>query len=318
VIVYESTVYPGATEEVCVPILEAESGLKWKKDFWVAYSPERVNPGDKTHTIDRVVKIVSGDTPATADLIAQVYGAVIPAGLHRAPDIKTAEAAKIVENVQRDINIALMNELAIIFGRLGLDTGAVLAAAGTKWNFLKFEPGLVGGHCIPVDPYYLTHKAQESGYEPEVILAGRRLNDSMGKYVAEQTVEQIRRVRGAADGAKVLVLGLAFKENVPDLRSSQVPDLCRELEKQGISVYAYDPLAEVGDCLAGTGVCVVDAPETAAPVDAIIVAVRHSAFLDLGMEYFRSLSSDRPVLIDVKGCYSAEEAEEQGIAYWRL
>jgi UDP-N-acetyl-D-galactosamine dehydrogenase len=301
-----------------VPILEAESGLKWKQDFWVAYSPERVNPGDKIHTIDRVVKIVSGDTPATADLLAEVYGAVITAGLHRAPDIRTAEAAKAVENVQRDLNIALMNELSMIFGRLGLDTGAVLEAAGTKWNFLKFEPGLVGGHCIPVDPYYLTHKAQQMGYEPEVILAGRRLNDSMGKYVADQTAEQLLRARGSVARAKVLVMGLTFKENVPDLRSSQVLEICRELEKHEINVYAYDPLAETEGCLVGTGVCFVDAPEAAAPLDAIIVAVRHSAFRDLGMEYFRSLSSDRPVLVDVKGCYSAAEAEDQGIAYWRL
>lgn len=318
VVVYESTVYPGATEEVCVPILEAESGLKWGKDFALGYSPERINPGDRTHTIERVIKIVSGDTTATADLLARMYGAVIPAGIHVAPSIKTAEAAKIIENVQRDLNIALMNELAIIFGRLGLDTRAVLEAAGTKWNFLKFEPGMVGGHCIPVDPYYLTHKAQEIGYRPEVILAGRRLNDSMGKYVAEQTVKQLIRAHARVAGAKVLVMGLTFKEDVSDLRNTQVLQMCRELREYGVVVYAYEPHADLDGHLRTEAIQILDAPEAAAPFDAVVVAVRHSAFRDLGMGYFQGLSTQSPVLIDVRGAYSPEEARERGMGYWRL
>ena len=232
IVVYESTVYPGVTEEECVPVLEEESGLKWKKDFHVGYSPERVNPGDREHTIDKIVKVVAGDTPEITEFLAQLYGSVITAGVHKAPDIKTAEAAKVIENTQRDLNIALMNELSIIFDKMGIDTKAVLEAAGTKWNFLRFDPGLVGGHCIGVDPYYLTFKAQAVGYHPEVILAGRRINDYMGKFVAENTVKKLIKAGKAVKGSKVLILGITFKENISDIRNSKVIDIYNELKRE--------------------------------------------------------------------------------------
>ena len=244
VVVYESTVYPGATEEVCIPLLERESGMKWKQDFFVGYSPERINPGDREHTLTRIVKVVSGDTPATLERVARTYELVITAGVHRASSIAVAEAAKVIENTQRDLNIALMNELALIFHKIGIDTLEVLQAAGTKWNFLPFRPGLVGGHCIGVDPYYLTHKADKLGYHPQVILAGRRINDGMGKYVAEQTVKNLIQSGRNVKGAQVAVLGLTFKENCPDLRNSRVIDIIRELESYGVEVSVHDPLAD--------------------------------------------------------------------------
>ena len=242
-VVFESTVYPGATEEICVPLIERHSGMRWKQDFHVGYSPERINPGDREHTLTRIVKVVSGDTPQTLERVAAMYGSVITAGVHRATSIKVAEAAKVIENTQRDLNIALMNELSLIFHRIGIDTGEVLAAAGTKWNFLPFRPGLVGGHCIGVDPYYLTHKAESLGYHPQVILAGRRINDGMGKYIAEQTVKQMSRAGFPIRGAKVTVLGLTFKEDCPDLRNSKVIDVIQELRTYGVEVHVHDPIA---------------------------------------------------------------------------
>ncbi|RPI44303.1 MAG: nucleotide sugar dehydrogenase, partial [Betaproteobacteria bacterium] len=239
IVVYESTVYPGATEEVCIPVLEKHSGMKWKQDFHVGYSPERINPGDREHTLTRIVKVVSGDDPGTLDKVAALYGAIVKAGVHRASSIKVAEAAKVIENTQRDLNIALMNELAIIFDKIGIDTVVVLEAAGTKWNFLPFRPGLVGGHCIGVDPYYLTHKADKLGYHPQVILAGRRINDGMGKFIAEQTVKHMIRNGSAVKGAHVNVLGLTFKEDCPDLRNSRVIDVIRELQSYGVDVHVH-------------------------------------------------------------------------------
>ena len=245
IVVYESTVYPGATEEVCIPVLERESGMKWKQDFFVGYSPERINPGDKEHTLTKILKIVSGDTPETLDKVAKLYETIIVPGVHRASSIKAAEAAKVIENTQRDLNIALMNELAIIFDKLGIDTSEVLEAAGTKWNFLKFKPGLVGGHCIGVDPYYLTHKAEMLGYHPQVILAGRRINDGMGKFIAEQTIKQMIAGGSYVKGAKVNVLGLTFKENCGDLRNSKVIDIINELKTYGVEVFVTDPAGRV-------------------------------------------------------------------------
>jgi UDP-N-acetyl-D-galactosamine dehydrogenase len=247
-VVFESTVYPGATEEVCIPIIEKHSGLKWKRDFFVGYSPERINPGDKERTVTKIVKVVSGDTPETLERVASVYGSIITAGVYPASSIKVAEAAKVIENTQRDLNIALMNELAVIFQRIGIDTLEVLKAAGTKWNFLPFRPGLVGGHCIGVDPYYLTHKAEMLGYTPQVILAGRRINDSMGKYVAEQTVKQLIANDLPVKGAPIIVLGMTFKENCPDIRNSKVIDVVRELQSFGANVLVHDPIASSAEC----------------------------------------------------------------------
>src|SRR5499426_3732242 len=253
-VVFESTVYPGATEEICVPVLERHSGLVWKRDFFVGYSPERINPGDKEHTLTRIMKVVSGDTPETLERVAVIYGSVVSAGVHRASSIKVAEAAKVIENTQRDLNIALMNELALIFHRVGIDTLEVLEAAGTKWNFLPFRPGLVGGHCIGVDPYYLTHKADRLGYHPQVILAGRRINDGMGKYIAEQTVKQMIRAGFPVKGAHINVLGLTFKENCPDLRNSRVIDVVRELDSYGVDVHVHDPVADAAEAMHEYGV----------------------------------------------------------------
>ena len=316
VVVYESTVYPGVTEEVCVPILEAESGLKWKEDFHVGYSPERVNPGDKKHTIDKIVKVVSGDTPEVAELLKNVYGSVITAGIHVAPNIKTAEAAKVIENTQRDLNIALMNELALIFHRLGIDTRDVLEAAGTKWNFLKFEPGLVGGHCIGVDPYYLTFKAQEVGYHPEVILAGRRINDSMGKFVAESAVKLMIKEGKQILGAKVLIMGITFKENVPDVRNSRVIDIYEELLSFGVKPSVYDPVADREEVKREYGIELLERPEEGAPYDAVIVAVKHDQFRELTPDYFASLCRTKPILLDVKGIYDRERFKD--FILWRL
>ncbi len=321
VVVYESTVYPGLTEEECVPLLEEESGLKWKRDFNVGYSPERVNPGDKEHTIDKIVKVVAGDTPETTEFLAELYGSVITAGIHKAPGIKTAEAAKVIENTQRDLNIALMNELSVIFNKMGIDTKAVLEAASTKWNFLRFEPGLVGGHCIGVDPYYLTFKAQAVGHHPEVILAGRRINDSMGKFVAENTVKQLIKAGKIVEGSKVLILGITFKENIPDIRNTKVVDVYRELEEFGVKVYIYDPFADPEEVKAEHSIELLNNIEQEAPYDAVVVAVKHRPFLEeMDFKKYKSLmpNGNKPVLIDIKGIYDKEKAVKDGFLYWRL
>lgn len=319
IVVYESTVYPGLTEEECVPILEKESGMKWKEDFFVAYSPERVNPGDKHHTIDKIVKVVAGDTPQTTKIVADLYGSVITAGIHIAPDIKTAEAAKVIENTQRDLNIALMNELSIIFNKMGIDTKAVLEAAGTKWNFLRFEPGLVGGHCIGVDPYYLTFKAQAIGYHPEVILAGRRINDYMGKYVAEMTVKKLIKAGKAVKGSKVLILGLTFKENISDIRNTKVIDIYNELREYGVDVYINDPYAYPEDVRNEYGIELLKDIHSNKPYDAVVVAVKHRPFIEeMDFKVYKSIMGENPVLVDVKGLYDKEKAKKEGFLYWRL
>lgn len=318
IIVYESTVYPGLTEEECVPILERESGLKWKRDFFVGYSPERVNPGDKNHTIDKIVKVVAGDTPETTRILAELYGSVIPAGIHIAPDIKTAEAAKVIENTQRDINIALMNELSIIFNKLGIDTKAVLEAAGTKWNFLRFEPGLVGGHCIGVDPYYLTFKAEAVGYHPEVILAGRRINDYMGKYVVEMTVKTLIKAGKPVRGCKVLILGVTFKENISDIRNTKVIDIYKELKDYGVEVFVSDPYAYPEEVKNEYGIELIEDIESNKPYDAVVVAVKHKFFIDMDFNFYKSICNSPPILIDVKGIYDRIKAEKEGFVYWRL
>ena len=319
VVVYESTVYPGVTEDVCVPILEKESGLTFGRDFTVGYSPERINPGDKVHTVERIVKVVSGSTPQTLDLLAEVYGRIVSVGVHRASSIKVAEAAKVIENTQRDLNIALMNELALIFDRLGIDTLEVLEAAGTKWNFLPFRPGLVGGHCIGVDPYYLTYKAQEVGYHPEVILAGRRINDGMGKYVAEKTVKMLIRADRRVSGARVGIFGLTFKENVPDLRNTRVVDIRAELEEYGISVLVHDPLADPREAMHEYGLTLA-ALDDMRELDAAIFAVSHEEYTKLTLEDLRPRFArpDKAILLDIKGMWSQARAEEAGYLHWRL
>jgi len=316
VVVYESTVYPGVTEEVCVPILEKVSGLKYMEEFKVGYSPERVNPGDKEHTIDKVVKVVAGCDEETLELLSAVYGSVIRAGIHRAPNIKTAEAAKVIENTQRDLNIALMNELALICHRMGIDTREVLEAAATKWNFLKFEPGLVGGHCIGVDPYYLTFKAQELGYYPEVILAGRRINDYMGKFVAESAVKLMIKEGKQVLNAKVLILGMTFKENIRDVRNSRVIDIYEELKSFGVRPFVYDPRAIPEEVEREYGIKLLSSPEERAPYDAVIVAVKHNEFRTLTPEFFRKISVSRPIILDVKGIYDKDKFKD--VTFWRL
>ncbi|MBN1843526.1 MAG: nucleotide sugar dehydrogenase [Deltaproteobacteria bacterium] len=320
VVVYESTVYPGVTEDICVPILETESGLSWKKDFNVGYSPERINPGDREHTIDRIIKVVSGDSPGISDFLADIYGSVITAGVHLAPNIKTAEAAKVIENTQRDLNIALMNELSIIFNKLGIGTKEVLEAAGTKWNFLRFEPGLVGGHCIGVDPYYLTHKAETVGYRPQIILAGRRINDNMGKYVAENAVRMLIRAGKTVKGSKVLILGLTFKENISDIRNTKVIDIYGELKEYDIDVYVNDPCAYKDEVRHAYNIELTHDIEGNKPYDAIILAVKHRQYVEgFGLEEIRKISrADMPILLDVKSFYSKREADEAGFLYWRL
>ncbi|MEO8304453.1 MAG: nucleotide sugar dehydrogenase [Betaproteobacteria bacterium] len=316
-VVYESTVYPGATEEICIPVLEQHSGMKWLKDFNVGYSPERINPGDKDRTLTKIIKVVSGDTPETLERVAQIYGSVVTAGVHRASSIKVAEAAKVIENTQRDLNIALMNELAIIFDRLGINTGEVLRAAGTKWNFLPFRPGLVGGHCIGVDPYYLTHKAEMVGYHPEVILAGRRINDGMGKFVAEQTVKHMVRNGWQVKDAPIIVLGLTFKEDCADLRNSRVIDVIRELQSYGADVIVHDPVAAPAEALHEYGVELV--PWGRLPkAGAIVAAVAHRAFKARSTSDYLARLSPKAVLIDVKSQFAAEEFIEKGVSVWRL
>jgi len=308
VVVYESTVYPGCTEEVCVPILERESGLTFNRDFFAGYSPERINPGDKEHRLTSIRKVTSGSTPQAADFVDTLYGSIIKAGTCKVSSIRVAEAAKVIENTQRDVNIALINELAMIFNRLGIDTEEVLRAAGSKWNFLPFRPGLVGGHCIGVDPYYLTHKAQEIGYHPEMILAGRRLNDNMPVHVAEEIVKLMAHRRIHLNGARALVLGLTFKENCPDIRNSKVVDLIRELEKYGAAVDVYDPWAEPRECKEEYGIRPMRSLRRNG-YDAAIVAVAHKEFRELGAAGLRALCRKNHVLYDVKHVFRAEEVD---------
>jgi UDP-N-acetyl-D-glucosamine/UDP-N-acetyl-D-galactosamine dehydrogenase len=301
IVIYESTVYPGATEEICVPILERNSGLAFNVDFFCGYSPERINPGDKEHRLPTIRKVTSGSTPEVADAVDRLYGEIITAGTHKASSIKVAEAAKVIENTQRDLNIALMNELSLIFNKLGIDTHEVLIAAGTKWNFLPFRPGLVGGHCIGVDPYYLTHKAQEVGYHPEVILAGRRINDSMARHVADETVKLMLRKNLPVLGSRVLVLGLSFKENCPDVRNTKVVDIIEALKRYNIGVDIYDPWIDVSDAEHEYGLhCLLELPSQR-DYDAIILAVGHHQFISLGIEGIKGLAKPGAVLFDVKG-----------------
>ena len=304
VVIYESTVYPGCTEEVCVPILERVSGLRFNRDFFTGYSPERINPGDKEHRLTTIRKVTSGSTPEIADFVDQLYGTIVTAGTHKTSSIRVAEAAKVIENTQRDVNIALINELALIFNRLGIDTEEVLNAAGSKWNFLPFRPGLVGGHCIGVDPYYLTHKAQEIGYHPEMILAGRRLNDNMALHVAEQITRLMAARRIHVKGARVLVLGITFKENCPDIRNSKVADVVRELAKQGARVEVYDPWASATECRHEYALTLVRELKPAR-YDAAIVAVAHRQFRELGARGVRRLCRRRHVLYDIKHVFPA-------------
>lgn len=299
IVIYESTVYPGATEEDCVPLLEQVSGLQFNVDFFVGYSPERINPGDKEHRVSNIVKVTSGSNPATAELVDELYRSIVTVGTHRAPSIKVAEAAKVIENTQRDVNIALMNELAILFDRLSIDTEEVLRAAGSKWNFLPFRPGLVGGHCIGVDPYYLTHKAQSVGYHPEIILAGRRLNDSMGQYVASQLVKRMTKQGIPVRKARVLILGLTFKENTPDLRNSKVIDIIRELEDYEMVVDVHDPWADPAEARSEYGIGLIPCPEPGA-YDAIVLAVAHTAFSSMGVSTIRGFGCEEHVLYDLK------------------
>lgn len=317
IVVYESTVYPGVTEEICVPILEKESGLKCGIDFKVGYSPERINPGDKLHRLENIVKVVSGQDAETLETIAQVYETIIEAGVYRAPSIRVAEAAKVIENSQRDINIAFMNELSIIFNKMGIDTQEVLKAARTKWNFLPFEPGLVGGHCIGVDPYYLTYKAEQLGYRPEVILAGRRINDSMGKYVAENLVKCLVKGDKAVKGARVAILGFTFKEDCPDTRNTRVIDIYDELMEYGINALVYDPVADCNEAIEEYGVNFVS-PSDLYELDAVIIAVKHRTFRELSLEMIGSRYRGAKILLDVKGLFDKEESVMADYIYWRL
>ncbi|MEN4829543.1 nucleotide sugar dehydrogenase [Pseudomonas sp. P39-UII1] len=317
IVVYESTVYPGVTEEICVPILERLSGLKCGADFTVGYSPERINPGDKEHTFTKIKKVVSGQDERTLEIVADVYASVVTAGVHKAASIKVAEAAKVIENTQRDLNIALMNELALIFDRMGIDTLDVLEAAGTKWNFLKFKPGLVGGHCIGVDPYYLTHKAEKLGYIPQVILAGRRINDSMGAFIAQQTIKQMIHAGHPIAGAVVTVLGLTFKENCPDLRNSRVIDIIRELEDFGVKVQVFDPEAAPEEAQHEYGVSLLPLDQLQ-PAAAVVVAVAHDTYARWSAEQYLNLMHSNPVVIDVKGVCDGPALEKAGSRFWRL
>jgi len=316
VVVYESTVYPGVTEEVCGPVLERVSGLKAGVDFTLGYSPERINPGDREHTFERITKVVSGQDAATLDRVAAVYGAVVTAGVHRAPSIKVAEAAKVIENTQRDLNIALMNELALIFDRLGIRTRDVLDAAATKWNFLRFAPGLVGGHCIGVDPYYLTTKAEELGYQPQVILSGRRINNGVGAFVAQRTMKMLSRAGVPLNRARVGILGLTFKENVPDLRNSRIPDIVNELTEFGVEPLVHDPLGNPEEALEEYGVRLCEWDELVG-LDALILAVAHRKYLDMPRSDLLSLVRDGGAVIDVKSVLDPSEME-RGLSYWSL
>ena len=312
IVIYESTVYPGATEEVCIPVLERYSGKKWKRDLHVGYSPERINPGDKEHTLARIVKVVSGDSPETLEAVAGLYGSVVTAGVYRASSIAVAEAAKVIENTQRDLNIALMNELALIFNRLGLDTLEILQAAGTKWNFLPFRPGLVGGHCIGVDPYYLTHKAEMIGYHPEVILAGRRINDNMGKFIAEQTIKQMIRAGSQVRGAKANLLGLTFKENVPDLRNSHVIDVIRELQSYGVNVFVHDPVAAPVEARKEYDIELVEW-DLLPVADTIVVAVAHKEILRRNVSDYSKKLISNGCFVDVKSQFDPATLRAAGM-----
>ena len=308
IVIYESTVYPGATEEDCVPVLEKFSGLVFNRDFYCGYSPERINPGDKEHRLTNIKKITSGSTPEVADLVDSLYNEIIAAGTHRAPSIRVAEAAKVIENTQRDVNIALINELAVIFNKMGIDTEAVLQAAGSKWNFLPFRPGLVGGHCIGVDPYYLTHKAQAIGYHPEIILAGRRLNDGMGAYVVSQLIKAMNKKGVRVDAARVLVMGLSFKENCPDIRNTRVMDIVNELKEYSIQVDVFDPWVAAEEVLKEYGIYPVTSPQQDA-YDGIILAVAHQQFRSMGAAAIRALGKAKHVIFDLKYLFSQEESD---------
>lgn len=308
IVIYESTVYPGATEEDCVPVLERVSGLRFNEDFFAGYSPERINPGDKVHRLPSIRKVTSGSTPETADLVDALYAEIITAGTHKAPSIRVAEAAKVIENTQRDVNIALINELTLIFNKLGIDTLDVLEAAGTKWNFLPFRPGLVGGHCIGVDPYYLTHKAQSIGYHPEIILAGRRLNDGMGAYVAAQLVKNMTKKRIQVQGSRVLIMGLTFKENCPDLRNTRVVDIVHELAEYDVNVDVYDPWVDASEVEKEYGIKPVAALE-AGQYDAVVLAVAHDQFKQMGAEKIRALGKQPHVLYDLKYVLDRDESD---------
>lgn len=319
IVVYESTVYPGLTEEICAPILERESGLKLNEGFSLGYSPERINPGDRVHTLETITKIVSASNPAALDVLAELYGAIVHAGIHRASSIKVAEAAKVIENTQRDLNIALMNELAIIFAHMGLDTREVLDAAGTKWNFLPFTPGLVGGHCIGVDPYYLTFKAEELGFHPEVILAGRRINDRMGKYLAECAIKRMIRAGTKINGSRIGILGLTFKENVPDLRNTRVIDVIHELQDYGTEVLVHDPLADAGAALREYNVALSPLSEFS-DLDALILTVGHNFYEQLSPEVIRGFFREPRTgqIIDAKSFFDPAAMQNAGLGYWRL
>jgi UDP-N-acetyl-D-galactosamine dehydrogenase len=318
IVVYESTVYPGVTEEECVPILEQLSGLKCGPDFTVGYSPERINPGDKQHTFTKIRKVVSGQDARTLDIVAGVYESVVEAGVFRAASIKVAEAAKVIENTQRDLNIALMNELAIIFDHMNIDTNEVLDAAGTKWNFLKFRPGLVGGHCIGVDPYYLTHKAEKLGYIPQVILGGRRINDGMGKFVAQRTIKEMIRAGHNVVDSTITVLGLTFKEDCPDLRNSKVIDIIRELKDFGVNLQVHDPTANAEEAKHEYGVTLETSLKQLKPASAVVLAVAHKEYTDLSMDQLKSMMNSHPVLIDVKSVFRPQDTAAAGIRHWRL
>ncbi|MDN4053764.1 nucleotide sugar dehydrogenase [Massilia sp. YIM B02763] len=317
IVIYESTVYPGATEEVCIPVLERFSGMKWKEDFHVGFSPERINPGDKEHTLTNVMKVVSGDDAETLERVAAMYETVVQAGVHRASSLKVAEAAKVIENTQRDLNIALMNELAIIFDKIGIDTLEVLKAAGTKWNFLPFRPGLVGGHCIGVDPYYLTHKAEMIGYHPQVILAGRRINDGMAKFVAEKTVKSIISAGFHVKGSKVNVVGLTFKENCPDLRNSKVADIVYELQSYGVEVHVHDPVADADEARHEYGI-ELESWDSLPKADAFIAAVAHKEVLERSLPEIQSKLNDGGCFVDVKAQFDPRLIREAGYCVWRL
>ncbi len=309
VVIYESTVYPGCTEEVCVPILEQVSGRKFNQDFFVGYSPERANPGDKEHRLATIVKVTSGSTPEAAEAIDSLYASIVTAGTHRTSSIRVAEAAKVIENTQRDLNIALMNELSLIFNRLHIDTNEVLAAAGTKWNFLPFRPGLVGGHCIGVDPFYLTHKAQEIGYHPEVILAGRRINDGMGQFVANQMIKLLARRNFPIPGSRILVMGLTFKENCPDVRNSKVVDIVAALKEYNANVDVYDPWIDIEAARSELGIDDIVAEPEHGHYDGIVVAVAHREFIAAGVDYVRGLGKPNAVLYDIKGVFPKESVD---------
>lgn len=319
IIVYESTVYPGTTEEICIPILEEISGLKYMEDFKVGYSPERINPGDKVNRLTTIMKIVSGCDEETLEEVANIYSIVVEAGVYRAESIKVAEAAKVIENSQRDINIAFMNEIAMVFNEMDIDTKAVLEAAGTKWNFLKFTPGLVGGHCIGVDPYYFIYKAEELGYHSQIISAGRRINDGMAEFIVSNTVKEMIKADRKVKGAKVLVMGITFKENCPDTRNSKVADIITGLEDYGMEVKVYDPIADKNDAIKFYGVDMITEVELN-DFDCIVAAVNHSVFERFSLDEIKEMENDKggKVLIDIKGIYNAKEAVEKGFAYWRL